>query len=1287
MCASAKGKRKEVMIAIQTPSQEKPHTWVSGLDAWKEIDIRLLKAIADKVMQKCRIVKGRAGSLIDIEGDCLRQLEQLLRDEYHIPPQWIHESPMPRIQASLPDPPGRDSGDEVHWIMPHASTAPQHQQEAETHTAEISERGNRPAPRTPPSEPRPRPPPVCPSRSESGAPPVCQSESESEPRPVCQRKSESETIPPTPKPDPQKSPRKQPKGTIPPTPEPKWEAEITAFEVSRLLARRTTDHHGSWVPPIQRSYEGNLNRYVRDMRACLLKSWDKECQKRSFLTIKRGSLLFEREDRGSASAADEPVSWTTTFPAPDGKFQRAADDQPMNIKRVIRIGDNVVVSWRRNQEIIVDYDEEEEEGEEEKVERARDSMKGKVVARSKSDITAVFTAKPPLKPPDFVPPGEWRPYVKRVNYRITFPPNDVIYRRRALALDYLLQEIPNAPITKIILGEGPVGLPEVPPLLSDASFDYGTTNFRATETQTRAVNFALGNPLPVIQGPPGCGKTAVIAAICHALANRKPEQELRILVCGTSNVSIENLVRTIWPVMEAIQCSLVWAAAKNRDMKPRKDQPSEYGVLLYQLALNRNTTQAQSFACFERASWRRSLTLTETETRDKLRNIVERQICKEATVVCSTLESSARKCLAELRFHVVIVDEATQAIEPSALIPLIHGAQKMILVGDEKQLGPIVSPRSLMAANYGRSLFERLIELRVPSVMLDRQYRMHPAISRFPSAKFYNNKIKNGITAADRPTQQFACFPVKRTPLVFGNFQGAEEKFGTSFQNKTEVTAVQNVIHILLNGGVDEANIGVISPYRGQVELLQSRFPPLRFPKLKIASVDSFQGSERDYIVMSCVRSGGSIGFVSDERRLNVSITRARYGLVIVGDSATLSDCSDAWGDLIKYFASVNAVVTQIPETELIAKPNPDNESGLTMKSIQSPISGGSVRIILPEDADDLAFLSFWVETRMSKFRFGKFVTIALDTEHELCIQIGELFNEDFDPFAPRSEIPIVPPVGSSEGLIIFCKNRNGAPNSTPITAILGPLFAHPDITIATFDCTNDLINLQKIGIDPNFSRVVDCQVHGLPEGISYLTYTQVNSLGFRIECMDIDDPILEEAQAIVAGGKDYPWDANFFIMMVDNLPSTAMVTKAFLNHVACDIALTGLALAEVLIEDKMTALIDSTEAKLEEFLRAQEIYGVSGPHFVREAAFLRRRLTTLLNPKLPGDTVDLLDRWRRLQKLIEMKTQTQDQLLQLGNKKSLVALKKSTETSLRKPTCLEDARFLAKLINPADLK
>jgi regulator of nonsense transcripts 1 len=262
------------------------------------------------------------------------------------------------------------------------------------------------------------------------------------------------------------------------------------------------------------------------------------------------------------------------------------------------------------------------------------------------------------------------------------------------------------------------------------------------------------------------------------------------------------------------------------------------------------------------------------------------------------------------------MDEATQAHEPSALIPLIYGATKVVMVGDQCQLGPICITQEMQAHNYDVSLFERLIKAPGYHVMLDRQFRMHPAISAFPNRQFYSGRIQDGITAAARQSPRLQCFSKQNLPLQFIDVAGRESTQRSSFANENEVDVVVNIVQHLSSRGIAACNIGVITPYRAQVQRLESRLTQTTYPGIKIATVDSFQGGECDYIIMSCVRSGPKIGFVKDVRRMNVSLTRARYGLVIVGHKDALSQESAAWRALCDHCEAQGVLVVDEASAE-----------------------------------------------------------------------------------------------------------------------------------------------------------------------------------------------------------------------------------------------------------------------------------------------------------------------------------------------------------------------------------
>jgi hypothetical protein len=551
--------------------------------------------------------------------------------------------------------------------------------------------------------------------------------------------------------------------------------------------------------------------------------------------------------------------------------------------------------------------------------------------------------------------------------------------------------------------------------------------------------------------------------------------------------------------------------------------------------------------------------------------------------------------------------------------------------------------------------------------------------------------LVDGIPPQERTSPVLECFPSKGVPLLFVTVSNDEEFLGTSCSNSAEANVVRNVIHMMLNGGIDEGDIGVISPYRAQVLKLRGMFPQLRFPRLKIASVDSFQGSERDYIIISCVRSKNKIGFVADERRLNVSITRARRGLVIIGNSETLARCSAKWSDLVQYFQMKTTVQNEIRGTELIARPDPDNDPGIELQTIESRISGQSVRIVWPEaDLDpDSKALTDWVERRCEVLTEGKFITIALDTESEgnlpLCIQLGEIVVTDFDPFDEAASWADSPQLGITDGIIVFCRKKDGSSNHELIRRLLSPLLQDPGIAIATYDCTMDLMNLELIGIEYLKDRVIDCQVYGLPTGIDYLTYTKVNSLGHRIETIDVECTLLAKAHEYVQGDKQFPWDANAFLMEHDNLPLSSMITRAFLEYSANDIPLTALTFIDVVEHGDIRAVKQASDAKLTEFTTAQQRYGPKGGYMTRQSIF-RQKNWSLFSPRhcenLP--TTIILDEWRKLRDVIEIAKYQNGELFTLDVRPNILQQRlEQTKAVLAQKERLSEVRYIAKLVVP----
>lgn len=260
------------------------------------------------------------------------------------------------------------------------------------------------------------------------------------------------------------------------------------------------------------------------------------------------------------------------------------------------------------------------------------------------------------------------------------------------------------------------------------------------------------------------------------------------------------------------------------------------------------------------------------------------------------------------------------------MVPVVLGARQLILVGDHCQLGPVVMCKKAAKAGLSQSLFERLVVLGIRPFRLEVQYRMHPELSRFPSDFFYEGSLQNGVSAEERRLHKID-FPWPRPdrPMFFYVTQGQEEiaGSGTSYLNRTEAANVEKLTTRFLKAGVRPEQIGIITPYEGQRSYLvqhmqyQGSLHAKLYQEIEVASVDAFQGREKDIIIMSCVRSNEhqGIGFLSDPRRLNVALTRAKYGLIVVGNPKVLSK-QPLWNHLLAFYKE-RRVLTEGPLSNL----------------------------------------------------------------------------------------------------------------------------------------------------------------------------------------------------------------------------------------------------------------------------------------------------------------------------------------------------------------------------------
>ena len=438
----------------------------------------------------------------------------------------------------------------------------------------------------------------------------------------------------------------------------------------------------------------------------------------------------------------------------------------------------------------------------------------------------------------------------------------------------------------LLSGKSAVSLPRIPgscdfmaAVLSLPS--HGILN----ESQTAAVWKALGSDLSLIVGPPGTGKTMTAATLVSWMLSKEDDRvRPSILVCAPSNTAVDNLMRQLkkagLSVYRALSSKQIAVRESKANKKTLDDESSD--------SLSSDSEDPDEF-----------IGVTEQKKKEPLG-------MSKADIICCTCMMAGHETVGTYRFTNVLIDEASQATEPEILIPLLRARQRAVLVGDHVQLGPIVSCEEAKSAGLGRSMFERLIMAGLEPALLETQHRMHPSISAFPSRTFYAGRLRDGIQASDRIIRNLGFrWPVPEIPMLFLKCENEEELSSTrsSYLNRSEAQRVLQFAQLILDAGLSKKRIGVITPYEGQRAHLRSIFSESEAKGIEIDSVDAFQGREKDVVIFTCVRcnSFGETGFLTDKRRLNVALTRAKYALILIGSVKTLYFVAKegVWRDLI----------------------------------------------------------------------------------------------------------------------------------------------------------------------------------------------------------------------------------------------------------------------------------------------------------------------------------------------------------------------------------------------------
>ena len=446
-------------------------------------------------------------------------------------------------------------------------------------------------------------------------------------------------------------------------------------------------------------------------------------------------------------------------------------------------------------------------------------------------------------------------------------------------------------------------------------------------TQEHAVNEVLrAKDVAIVHGPPGTGKTTTLVEAIYETLRR----ESQVLVCAQSNMAVDwiseklvdrglNVLRIGNPV-RVDDKMLSFTYERRFEAHPDYELLWSLRKAIRELRKNRKHRDDKYHQKLERLKDRATA----------LEISINQQLFGEARVIACTLVGSGHRLLDGMKFGTVFIDEAAQALEAACWIP-IRRAGRVIFAGDHCQLPPTVKSYEALKGGLGRTLMERIVEQHPDVVtLLTLQYRMNEEIMRFSSDWFYNNMVQS---APEVKYRSILDLDLPMTWIDSEEWRVESLEFATAIDGKSEQRTEMNseqravansplsTINSTLGSISNEAearltlfalqayyemigkerilserlDVGIISPYRAQVQLLRRLIKKSEFFKpfrslITVNTVDGFQGQERDIIVISLVRSNddGQIGFLRDLRRMNVAITRARMKLIILGDCSTL---------------------------------------------------------------------------------------------------------------------------------------------------------------------------------------------------------------------------------------------------------------------------------------------------------------------------------------------------------------------------------------------------------------
>ncbi len=528
-------------------------------------------------------------------------------------------------------------------------------------------------------------------------------------------------------------------------------------------------------------------------------------------------------------------------------------------------------------------------------------------------------------------------WVLKKKVRLDLYANDITFRRMEDNLKHLSLKGKNA-LEYILSERNPKKNKSIPYI------DYIDKSLN--ESQKSAIENALScENFYLIHGPFGTGKTRTLVE----LISQETRQNHKVLATAESNAAVDNILERL---MENKKLNLTRLGHPQRVSKHNITQTLAYKVENHRLnkkikrihkkidnLIEKRSVYTKPTPQYRRGYGDYDILFNASKGKggrgispDKMKSMAQwieynqqidelhdeikrienkmiRDIIETSNVILSTNSSAALESIARTKFDVAIIDEASQATIPSVLIPIAK-AHRFILAGDHKQLPPtIISDK---AQKLEKTLFEELMRIYpFKSQLLNIQYRMNSLLMKFPNAEFYNNNLKSDSSVDDITINDIINTDSEEEAMLFIDTSNIDEygerhlKDSKSIINKLEADIAVQLANDYLNVGLDETDIGIISPYADQVKIIQDR------TSVEVKTVDGFQGREKEIIIISTVRSNenGNIGFLSDLRRLNVAITRAKRKLIIIGNINTLKT-NPTYLRLIDFARENNVLVT-----------------------------------------------------------------------------------------------------------------------------------------------------------------------------------------------------------------------------------------------------------------------------------------------------------------------------------------------------------------------------------------